>query len=1159
MVFAQPTLDVTLQNSVCLEENIGIVNNSTGFDEYEWDFCVGDFNVEPTVTSTTMADLNFGSGFELVEDEGRWYAFVVDRGAGREVFRYDFGENPLNNPIITKLDLSPDLFDVPPEDISIIKFNDLWYGVVAYRNSGGSIIRLDFGSELTNNSPAEVNLGSFGFANEIRYVELIIESDNLIMVLSLNRGMNLWRVNYGDSFDNVIDTDTDIIKTTAPEADLNRLMGIDIKIINNNYIVHSVALNAAKIMRLNFGSSLLNIPIWEATYDFTGPTTSHDIELIREGDNFYGYVTNPSSSPIVFDFGDLTTVQQPVEINFATSPPTSVALDMFRYQGRTYAYGVNTSRYIEIEHYFDCAVSVEFSNEFAPDIFYMEDGIYEVALSGFNTDVENHLINTVSVSTDTAPSISFSNQNICQSSPVLFTSESPSSGLVYSWDFGDATTSIEENPSHTYAAAGVYEVTLEVSNGTCGNFTRQTITVYDEPVPTFSAPGGLICTNQMLNITNTTLGDFGDNETWEWQIDGSTVSSERDLEFTFPTGGMKEIKLIASIPGCSAELIQNINVEKGPSPAFVAENVCVGTLMQFNNASIGQIDTYLWDFDNGFTSSLENPSFEYAEPGSYNVSLTVENSAGCITTYETLAVVFASPEIQFSNDLSCERNVTQFNDLSEVDSANLVQWQWNFGDPDSGGSTSSEQNATHVFSRSGTFDVKLVATSGFGCRDSLTQTISVLSAPQADFTFDKACIGEPIQFQDTSVPVVGESITSFEWDIAGVFSNQQNPEVTLGGAGNYDVTLFTTSENLCLGTANKVISIAQPPSLMIGTGAKCENEPVKFYDLSETNGDAISSWEWNFDNQGSSSDSIAFFDFEEAGSFNIGLQVITENGCEFGVQEQVTVNMAPQAIFNVSSMFGAPPLQIDFENLSQNATNYLWNFDGEAESNALEPQFIFNELGEYNPQLIAFSEDGCTDTTSQQVFVLIPEIAIQLNSLILPEDNNSPVILGISNNGTLSVIQLTVVIDLGGQVELKEVITTQLAPGQTINYPLELTISDRNIDYICVELVSELEGITESNTSDNSLCETFSQNPITISNPFPNPTTQLLNVEVVSAESNTIVLRILDSTGALVKEFEIPVRQGFETIEMDLRELDQGIYFLQIPELNRTQMIHIIR
>ncbi|MEM1407773.1 MAG: T9SS type A sorting domain-containing protein, partial [Bacteroidota bacterium] len=442
---------------------------------------------------------------------------------------------------------------------------------------------------------------------------------------------------------------------------------------------------------------------------------------------------------------------------------------------------------------------------------------------------------------------------------------------------------------------------------------------------------------------------------------------------------------------------------------------------------------------------------------------------------------------------------------------------------------------------------------------SLTQTVSVLSAPQADFTFDNACIGEPIQFQDTSTPVVGESITSFEWDIAGIFSNQQNPEVTLGGAGNYDVTLFTTSENLCLGTANKVISIAQPPSLMIGTGANCENEPVKFYDLSETNGDAISSWQWNFDNLGSSSDSIAFFDFGEAGSFNIGLQVITENGCEFGVQEQVTVNTAPQAIFNVSSTFGAPPLQVDFENLSQNATNYLWNFDGEIESVALEPQFIFDELGEYNPKLIAFSEDGCTDTTSQQVFVLIPELAIQLNSLILPEDNNSPVILGISNNGTLSVSQLTAVIDLGGQVELEEVIATQLAPGQTINYPLELTISDRNIAYICIELVSELEDITELNTSDNSLCETFSQKPITISDPFPNPTTQLLNVEIVSAESNTIVLRILDSTGALVKEFEIPVSQGFETIEMDLRELDQGIYFLRIPELNRTQMINIIR
>ncbi|MEM9680802.1 MAG: PKD domain-containing protein, partial [Bacteroidota bacterium] len=487
--FAQPTLDISIDDNLCIEEQLNITNDSNGFDSFIWDFCIGDFNEEPTINSMTALGLNFGSAFELIEDEGYWYGFALDRGAGRELFRYDFGNSPLNDPVITEVTLSDGLFLTPPDDISILKYKGLWYGVIGYRDAGGEIIRLDFGESINNNTPEEQSLGNFGFTNAIRSVELHEESGNLILVLAPNTGLSLWRVDYGDSFDNIIDPGTDIIKTTAPEADLNRLTDFDIKMIEGEYIVHCVALNASKIMRLNFGSSLLNTPSWEATYDFTGSSNSSDIKLLRDGSNYFGYVSNPLGSPAVFNFGDLITVQQPNPISYSSTIPIIDAIDIFKYDGRSYIFGVNTTTFIQIEHFYDCPTNTPTSEEVVPLVFYEEMGMYEISVTGFQSEVESHFSEVVTVSGNIAPSISYTSQNICQSSPVQFTSESPSSGLVYSWDFGDATTSTEENPSHTYAAAGVYEVTLEVSNGTCGNFTRQTITVYDEPVPTFSAPG----------------------------------------------------------------------------------------------------------------------------------------------------------------------------------------------------------------------------------------------------------------------------------------------------------------------------------------------------------------------------------------------------------------------------------------------------------------------------------------------------------------------------------------------------------------------------------------------------------------------------------------------------------------------------------------------
>ncbi|MEM7108542.1 MAG: PKD domain-containing protein, partial [Bacteroidota bacterium] len=826
-----PSANFDVPVSACINQQIELENTSSDASIYHWDFCPEDFVSEPTIVTDIAAPFSSARGLKMVVNEAEYFGFVLHQSS---LYRLEFGTSPENTPAVVDLGDLGVLSNA--EGIDIVQEGSNWIGFTGFgaTSNGGNVYKLIW--QDIEDDPSAFSLGNFGNNGRIRGLSIISDENQKALVLINNN--KLTRIDFRDSFLNVIEPenvfDSGVLNDVSNPIDIATVKS------GTDWYAAIASVNNKALPVFNLGSNvLLNEPTHVNTTFFPDLGVFLKLELVMEGANFYGLLSINNQPVKLMDFKGLEVTDVTEEITLDDTP-VAYGLHALKLESRNYVFGARTNL-SRMLFEADCANSGDFSVLAEPEITYFEEGNYPITLTAFSATGDSDVITkSIVVSPEMAPPIAYTIQNICQSSPIQFSNESTSSGLTYSWDFGDTSNSTEADPSHSYAAAGEYEVTLEVSDGTCENFTRQTITIYDEPVPNFSMPTSLICSNQILSITNNTTGDFGGNESWEWQIDGATVSTDRDLDFTFLDGGMKEVKLIASIPGCSAEYFENITVEEGPVPFFTVDNSCLGTLLEFDNTSTGQIDTYLWDFDNGFTSSLINPSFEYSAPGSYNVSLTVENAVGCITTFENTLEVFALPEVQFNNDLSCEQNITQFNDLSTVQGANIQQWQWDFGDPDSGDNTSSDQDPTHTFSRSGAFEVKLVTTSVFGCRDSLTQIVNVLASPRADFTFEGACIGEPVQFQDTSIPVEGQSITTYEWDIDGDFSNQRDPVVTLGGAGDYEVTLFATSENLCLGSITRTISIAQNPVFNIGVEDNCENEPVKFYDLTETNGDAIS-------------------------------------------------------------------------------------------------------------------------------------------------------------------------------------------------------------------------------------------------------------------------------------------------------------------------------
>jgi PKD repeat protein len=86
------------------------------------------------------------------------------------------------------------------------------------------------------------------------------------------------------------------------------------------------------------------------------------------------------------------------------------------------------------------------------------------------------------------PTANFNFTTVCQGSPTQFTSTSTTnpSGqqMTYQWNFGDGQTSTQQNPSHTYASPGTYNVSLNVScgNGHCTNHITKSVSVYANPV-----------------------------------------------------------------------------------------------------------------------------------------------------------------------------------------------------------------------------------------------------------------------------------------------------------------------------------------------------------------------------------------------------------------------------------------------------------------------------------------------------------------------------------------------------------------------------------------------------------------------------------------------------------------------------------------------------
>ncbi|TAL59832.1 MAG: PKD domain-containing protein [Bacteroidetes bacterium] len=423
---------------------------------------------------------------------------------------------------------------------------------------------------------------------------------------------------------------------------------------------------------------------------------------------------------------------------------------------------------------------------------------------------------TQTIDVNPVPDAIFTSNIVCFNNPTQFTDQSLGAPNQWFWDFGDGNTDTLQHPPHTYGAPGTYTVILIVTNSLgCSDTLPLTAIVNPLPYANFIAP--TVCIGNSTCFKDTTLISSGVISTWGWNFDdpasgsGNTSAIQHPCHL-FPSVGTYNVFLtVTSNNGCQSTIILPVSVTLPPVASFSVNTVCLNSPTSFTDLSTGAIQWY-WNFGDGGTSTLQNPTHVYLGFGSYVVSLIASAGGICTDTIRDTITVSPLPIIAFKSDTVCVGKSTSFTDASFIPAGSITSWIWNFGDFASGvNDTSSLQNPTHIFSSAGTYSITLTVTSAVGCQSSKVFFTLVHPGPQADFSFSPASpinLTDMVIFTDQSVPV--STGMQWWWNFGdGDTSVLQNPEHLYPDISSYTITLITITQNGCTDTITHPIEILQ--------------------------------------------------------------------------------------------------------------------------------------------------------------------------------------------------------------------------------------------------------------------------------------------------------------------------------------------------------------
>ena len=480
---------------------------------------------------------------------------------------------------------------------------------------------------------------------------------------------------------------------------------------------------------------------------------------------------------------------------------------------------------------------------------------------------------------------------------------------TYSWQDEEGNElSTDPMPS---LGGGYYRLEVTDAFGCLGKTTFQ-IYEYPESNISISTPDFTIFCNVAPSSTLYAV-NTEDGYSYQWFQNGTPIAGETSSIYTATAVGSYWVEIVDE-NGCSfSSNVIELEIDCGSGTGTGGGPNCNNPGHTFTSMDNGACDdraytaiangslpgTILWLFDDpdsgaNNTASGENVSHQFSKPGFYRIFMfaSYDDNGNTVTCVEMIPDVVEAVA-DFDYDGVCPGAPVQFYDLTTfLDIANIVSWEWDFGDPSSGpDNTSTDKDPLHTFSSDGDYTVTLTVTMSSGCTTSRSHTVSIFPFPATSFAEpDVTCALTSLNF----IADVEATVSDVIWDFGEPSSGDANSSIlfnsfhSYAGPGNYDVSLEATSIYGCVNTFDRTISIQNntltgeidPP----GLSTLCEGDDLL---LTAPGGGAIS-WDW------STSEDTQSISVNEAGTYSVLLTDV--DGCTYAPNPAVVdIIPAPQS------------------------------------------------------------------------------------------------------------------------------------------------------------------------------------------------------------------------------------------------------------------------
>ncbi len=653
----------------------------------------------------------------------------------------------------------------------------------------------------------------------------------------------------------------------------------------------------------------------------------------------------------------------------------------------------------------------------SPTHIYSSVGTYTVSLY-VNNGCTNTYTTTVTV--NPGATASFNAAPVCRGTLTVFNNTSIG-GSTYNWNFGDGSAaSTTQSPTHTYATAGVFAVTLTVTTSFgCKFIVTNSITVNVMPVAGFNAPQACLGVPTVFN--NTSTPTTGVNHSWNFGDLTATndTSNLQNPTYTYPAIGTYTVLLQLSTPaGCSSAVNAIINVN--PIPNIILSSpppYCWGDFVAQTNYTVNPNSTsvtYSWN-NNNTQIGLGSSGAGIPSAFTAGMNTTSSNISGIITVVPTLngcsgppatftitikpTLIVSHPSVDY-----CPNNITSQLTFTASPVGSSLTWinttpGTNIGLATMNGTTTLPSFTTIDPSPNMASNIISLQAVLNGCTGPLsTFAINVNPNPVASFTNSIACEGTGTNFYDQST--IGSGIINqWNWDMNndGIFTDatNQNPAYILTPVGNHTVSLIVTSNKGCKDSVTNVVYVNPRPVVVFvaDTLSGCTPLTVNFKDSCYVMApDKIVKWIWDFGNSTTQTDTSSLITsatytnplHTQNISYIVSLTAITNVGCASKLTKNwyITVNPIPLAGFSWSPTDAdiLDPL-IHFHDQSEGATGpnaYLWNFgdvfiSGEASnySTLANPTHLYNDEVPYTYLATQVVQNvyGCKDSITERIII----------------------------------------------------------------------------------------------------------------------------------------------------------------------------------------------